>query len=186
MASEGIVRFGFLLFRFFAFVELLQEVEGFGFLGVEFEELLEDFAAFGEIIFGDEAACESASRFVEVGVVALVSGEFSLEASGESIEAVFVGEAVVPLGEGDVAVFEGEFSKDAVGFEEASAVGDEVEEFIAGDFEFGTGDHGVDFLEVEIAFESTGGGFEGEFPFGDFFQAEEGGLPVGGCGEFTT
>ena len=37
MASEGIVRFGFLLFRFFAFVELLQEVEGFGFLGVEFE-----------------------------------------------------------------------------------------------------------------------------------------------------
>lgn len=162
---------------------MLEEVGGFGFGGVELAELFEDFTALFEFVFGDEAAGETATGLVEVGVVACLGGEFSFEAFGEGFDSVFVGEAVVSFGEGDIAFFKGEFGEDAIGFEEAPAVSDEVEEFVAGDFEFGTGYHVVDLFEVKIAVNGTGRGFESEFSLGDFFQGEESGLPVGGFGE---
>ncbi len=162
---------------------MFEEIIRFGFGGVELAELFEDFPAFIQFVFGDEAAGETATGFVEVGVVAFGDGEFAFEAFGEGFDPGFVGEAVVSFGEGNVSLFEGEFGEDTIGFEEAPAVGDEVEEFIAGDFEFRSGDHVVDLFEVEITVNRTGRGFEGEFSLADFFQGEESGFPIGGFGE---
>ena len=136
-------------------VELSNERQRPLFRRIEFEQLLQNFSGRLNFLPRDQAAGQSPSGRIKMGIVTLLARQLPSKIQRQPIQPILVGKREMPFCQGDIFVLEGQFGELDVSFQESAAVGNEIQQFVAGDLKFPAGANLEDLRHVQVAIERT-------------------------------
>lgn len=107
------------------------------------------------LLTSHQAACQTASRRIEMRIVPLFAGQLTAEMLRQDFQPLFVRKSEMPFGKGNVFVLQGQFGQLQIGFQESAAVTHQVQQLIARDLKLSARSDFLDLFQIQISIDRT-------------------------------